>query len=63
MEQTAKQPWQKPELTVLVRSNPEETVLTGCKTNVEQSADPSNNDSGCRTYEVGCTYCYGITSS
>jgi hypothetical protein len=24
--------WTSPELTVLVRSNPEEAVLTGCKT-------------------------------
>ena len=26
-----KKPWKKPELIVLVRSNPEETVLTVCK--------------------------------
>ncbi len=26
-----KKPWQKPELIVLVRSNPEEAVLTVCK--------------------------------
>jgi hypothetical protein len=25
--------WQRPELTVLVRNNPEEMVLTQCKTN------------------------------
>jgi hypothetical protein len=28
---TEKRPWQKPELVVLVRSQPEEAVLTGCK--------------------------------
>jgi len=28
---TEKQPWQKPELVVLVRSKPEEAVLTTCK--------------------------------
>ena len=26
-----KKPWQKPELVVLVRGNPEEAVLTACK--------------------------------
>jgi hypothetical protein len=29
--QEAKKSWQKPELTVLVRSNPQEQVLEGCK--------------------------------
>jgi hypothetical protein len=29
---TGKRPWRKPELTVLVRSHPEEAVLTMCKT-------------------------------
>jgi hypothetical protein len=28
-----KKPWQKPELIILVRSNPEETVLGTCKFN------------------------------
>jgi len=28
---TDKKPWRKPELIVLVRSNPEEAVLTVCK--------------------------------
>ena len=28
---TVKKPWQKPELVVLVRGNPEESVLTSCK--------------------------------
>jgi hypothetical protein len=29
---TKKKPWSRPELIVLVRSNPEEAVLAGCKT-------------------------------
>jgi len=28
---TEKRPWRRPELTVLVRSRPEESVLAGCK--------------------------------
>jgi hypothetical protein len=28
---TRKRPWQRPELIVLVRSKPEEAVLTACK--------------------------------
>jgi hypothetical protein len=31
MEQRQKKSWQKPELIVLVRSKPQEAVLTGCK--------------------------------
>ena len=29
---TEKRPWSRPELIVLVRGNPEEAVLVGCKT-------------------------------
>ena len=44
----AKKPWSKPELLVLVRSNPEETVLAGCKVTgspvqIKNSVQCSNN--------------------
>ncbi len=42
-----KQPWEKPELTVLVRNKPEEQVLSGCKTIGGQGGNNSgstNND-------------------
>jgi hypothetical protein len=34
-------PWAKPELIVLVRSNPEEAVLTACKNLPEFTGGPS----------------------
>jgi hypothetical protein len=30
--ETRKKAWQKPQLVIMVRSKPEETVLQGCKT-------------------------------
>ena len=36
-----KKSWTTPELIVLVRSNPEEAVLRGCKRNVADSVGPS----------------------
>lgn len=44
--------WQKPELIVLVRSKPEEAVLTACKNGVK---GPAHKD-GCRNKNnVGCS--------
>ena len=36
--------WTSPELTVLVRSKPEEGVLTACKTGVFSGGHPSAED-------------------
>lgn len=47
-----KKPWQKPELLVLVRSNPEEAVLAICKnptTSVAIKNKPECTASGCKT--------------
>jgi len=39
--------WEKPSLIVIVRSKPEEAVLTGCKIANEGSPDPTTNVTGC----------------
>jgi hypothetical protein len=43
--------WTTPELIVLVRSNPEESVLTNCKAwgGPWSGADPENIQEGCST--------------
>jgi len=48
--------WTKPVLTILVRSNPEESVLTGCK--AVTSSGPRDDYAACqmRTQE-GCMTC------
>jgi len=57
--------WQKPLLIVLVRSNPEETVLTVCKTG-DPSTQPQYLYPGCALYTssvVGCMFCSNWGSS
>ncbi len=46
-----KKPWQKPELIVLVRSNPEEAVLIVCK---NASAAGPLNKKKCNRGPSGC---------
>lgn len=50
MKGTEKKEWLKPELVVLTRNNPEESVLAGCKgcTNPPTSG-PSNGSYNCVT--------------
>jgi hypothetical protein len=48
---TGKRPWRKPELTVLVRSHPEEAVLTICKlqtTPVNTKNKPTCSNAACK---------------
>ena len=42
-----KTPWRKPEITVLVRSRPEEAVLAGCK--LSGRSGPPSAVAGCKT--------------
>jgi hypothetical protein len=52
--------WQKPELIVLVRNKPEETVLTACKvTTNPPSPGPSNGSYACTTQQA----CYDTGNS
>jgi hypothetical protein len=58
---TVKKPWQKPELVVLVRGNPEESVLTSCK--VIGSLGYHNTNNSC-LWEHACTsVCSSISDS
>ncbi|MGC2775581.1 MAG: hypothetical protein WA418_08075 [Bradyrhizobium sp.] len=54
MSKSEKKTWQKPELVVLVRSNPEETVLTACKvTTNPPTSGPSRGSYQCTT-QLAC---------
>ena len=62
MEQsTQKKEWKSPELIVLVRSKPEEAVLTSCK-NVSTPGDPVSSNDNCTTV-VMCIECASLGSS
>jgi len=55
-----KKQWEKPELVVLVRSNPEETVLTACKvTGKILRSGPSKGSYQCTTQNA----CFDAGSS
>lgn len=55
-----KRPWRTPELVVLVRSGPEETVLTVCK--ALAALGPHTANSECVTVACGAE-CNGFGSS
>jgi len=57
-----KKKWQNPELIVLVRGKPEETVLTGCKA-VVAGVVPDNTAGNCSSGTVACTACYDPAAS
>jgi len=54
--------WKTPELIVLVRSRPEEAVLTGCKIS-GSTTQPQSTESGCMKGNKKCKNCNAITSS
>jgi len=57
MNEPAKKPWQRPELIVLVRSNPEEAVLTSCKIGT-LGLSSSHNAGNCASIpSLGCQVC------
>ena len=43
MDEPTRRAWSKPELIVIVRSGPEEAVLTGCKTGEGPSSGPASS--------------------
>ena len=65
-----KKQWQKPQLVVLLRSKPEEAVLTACKT-ASLSAGPKNAQEGCGydndgvilNSEFVCSTCDGLVAT
>jgi hypothetical protein len=58
-----KKPWIKPEIIVLIRINPEESVLTGCKGGAMDG--PRGGFGMCHTLYVypGCGACSAETAS
>jgi hypothetical protein len=58
---TEKKPWRKPELTVLLRTRPEVTVLAGCK-NLNEGDSASRTQDHCG-FGGGCTPCVDTSSS
>jgi hypothetical protein len=57
-----KKKWQKPELIVLVRNEPEEAVLTGCK-GLDTGASSDDVFDGCRLQPDCVELCSQIVSS
>lgn len=65
-EERGKKSWNKPEMVVLVRNNPEEAVLAGCKV-----SDIGGGNDGPQTAVYGCLMtsfscavaCSGVTAS
>jgi len=57
-----KKMWEKPELAVLLRSRPEEAVLTACKY-IPSQIGGSNFNGGCQTLAVVCLACDDLGSS
>lgn len=59
-DKSGRKQWQKPELVVLVRNNPEENVLLACKvTGSYPSPGPSKGSYQCTTQQA----CYNTGSS
>ena len=65
-----KKKWDKPELTVLVRGNAEEAVLTGCKSELWEGpnvtgAAPHGCQASCDTCHAGLarTACSAVVAS
>jgi hypothetical protein len=57
-----KKEWKTPELIVLVRSKPEEAVLTGCKTQTKGGNGSNQAANGCRVTTT-CAPCTAYATS
>ena len=55
MQKKKKEKWERPKMIVLFRGKPEEAVLTGCKSVLEE-AIPTGYYEACRTGEF-CPWC------
>jgi hypothetical protein len=60
-----KKKWHRPRLTVLVRSNPEEGILDGCKINWLGAEGPVGIYNYCHieTQDLQCVYCSSSSAS
>jgi hypothetical protein len=52
-----KKPWQTPELVILYRGRPEESVLTHCKHSNNPPLAPSAFHDDCNTSVTSCSAC------
>jgi hypothetical protein len=59
--QVAARPWQKPELTVLVRSKPEEAVLRSCKSDTASAGNASAQGNCTFTICYVCSTAGGVS--
>jgi hypothetical protein len=58
MDEPTRRAWSKPELIVIVRSGPEEAVLTACKKFSAEMAGPTSYREGCEgTQPQYCNAC------
>jgi len=57
-----KKKWDAPQLLVLVRRNPQEAVLTGCKTATTGSGENATADN-CSDTALPCAACEGAIGS
>jgi len=56
--------WEKPQLIVLTRSQSQEAVLDGCKSQTGILGTPSVTFPGCEVLQgTFCYECYGISTS
>lgn len=58
----AKNRWTPPALVILVRSKPEEVVLSTCKGGQNQNTAPGQNHTGCQQL-FPCGTCDGVALS
>ncbi len=58
-----KKQWQTPELVILFRGRPEESVLTQCKHANNPPVAPSNLQGDCNSGNASCTACQGNKAS
>ena len=59
MKEESKKKWEKPKLIILVRTRPEERVLTSCKT-IDTTLGPGSSYSSCSKINLGvCIVCPG----
>lgn len=65
MKEQNKKKWQTPELIVLSRSQPEEAVLTNCKSDTTGSVVRETNFTGCNSNKASgqpCQHCDAVAT-
>jgi hypothetical protein len=63
MNEPTRRAWSRPELIVLVRSTPEETALSGCKTAAQSGDSVITNTTCTQLVSLSCADCSAPVSS